>query len=88
MQSVDITITNPTGLHTRPGTKFVQEAKKYQSDIQVHKGEKAGNAKSLIKLLKIGISQGDAITLTASGDDEQEAICALRAFLETLHEEE
>jgi phosphotransferase system HPr (HPr) family protein len=86
MVSRTITIINPTGLHTRPAADFIEEARKFNSAITIEKGDKKGNAKSLIKLLKIGISQGDTIQLTAEGNDEQEAIDGLTIFLSALRE--
>ncbi len=86
MKEIVITVKNPTGLHTRPGTEFVQLAKTFESDIIVKKGEKEANAKSIVKLLKIGISCGDEITVSASGSDEDKAIEALTAYIENLSE--
>ncbi|MBQ9239366.1 MAG: HPr family phosphocarrier protein [Treponema sp.] len=86
MESKELTVTNPTGLHTRPGTEFVKRAKNFVSDITIKKGEKTANAKSIIKLLQIGISQGDTITLTACGDDESVAIAELAAYVQSLSE--
>jgi len=86
MKEAVITVKNPTGLHTRPGTEFVQLAKTFESDIIVKKGEKEANAKSIVKLLKIGISCGDEITVSASGSDEDKAIEALTAYIENLSE--
>lgn len=86
MKEIVITVKNPTGLHTRPGTEFVQLAKTFDSDIIVKKGEKEANAKSIVKLLKIGISCGDEITVSASGSDEDKAIEALTAYIENLSE--
>ena len=86
MKEIVITVKNPTGLHTRPGTEFVQLAKTFESDIIVKKGEKEANAKSIVKLLKIGISCGDEITVSASGCDEDKAIEALTAYIENLSE--
>ncbi len=86
MKEAVITVKNPTGLHTRPGTEFVQLAKTFESDITVKKGDKDGNAKSIVKVLKIGISCGDEITITASGSDEDKAIEALTSYIENLSE--
>ena len=72
MKDAIITVKNPTGLHTRPGTEFVQLAKTFESDI--------------VKVLKIGISCGDEITITASGSDEDKAIEALTSYIENLSE--
>ena len=66
-------ITNPTGLHTRPGTQFVQLAKTFACEIQLRKGEKTANAKSLVKgLLKDRhFARETQIELVCDGADEQ-----------------
>lgn len=86
MQKFEIEIANPTGLHTRPGTEFVRLAKTFESEVHVRKGDKTANAKSLIKMLKIGISQGDLIEILAEGRDEIEALARIREFIENLEE--
>jgi phosphocarrier protein HPr len=80
----EIQIVNPTGLHTRPGHKFIAEAKKHSCDIQVQKGEKKFSAKSLLKLMKIGISQGDYIKIICDGDGEEEALNSMCKFIANL----
>lgn len=79
-------IRNPTGLHTRPGTDFVRLAKTFACEITLRKGEKTANAKSLIKLLKIGISQGDAVELVCEGTDEVQALARLAQYIQDLTE--
>jgi len=81
-----IEIKNPTGLHTRPGTKFVRLAKTFPCDVAVVKDGKTANAKSLVKLLKIGISQGDVIELTTDGEEEERAAEELESFIRNLEE--
>lgn len=81
-----ITIKNATGLHTRPGQRFVKEAQKYECDITITKEEKTANAKSLLKIMKLGISQGDSITLEFNGAQEEEAAKELLTWLENLEE--
>ncbi|MBP3710799.1 MAG: HPr family phosphocarrier protein [Treponema sp.] len=86
MTSATLTVVNETGLHTRPGTQFVQLAQKFASDITLKKADKEANAKSIIKVMKIGISKGDEITIEASGADEKEAIDSLAEFVKNLTE--
>ncbi len=86
MQTHQIEITNPTGLHTRPGTEFVRLAKSFSSEITIRKGDKIANAKSLIKLLRIGISQGESITLECDGVDETEAAEKLKQYINELRD--
>ena len=35
------TVCNPTGLHARPATEFVTEAKKYKSKITIQNAQEA-----------------------------------------------
>ena len=79
-------ITNPTGLHTRPGNDFVKAAKQFGCDITLTKGDKNVDAKSLLKIMKIDIVQGDTVTVSCSGPDEAEALAALGSYLESLKE--
>lgn len=81
-----ITISNPTGLHTRPGKQVVTEAKKFECDITIHFGEKEANAKSLLKLMKLGISQNHSIDLVCDGPDEVKALNHIKSFILNLEE--
>ncbi len=84
MVSRVVEIVNETGLHTRPGNQFVKEAKKYESDITVKKGDKEFSAKSLLKLMKIGISKGDQVEISCNGSDEEVALESLCTFISNL----
>ena len=86
MQQIELEITNPTGLHTRPGAEFVRLAKMFACEIEICKQDKTANAKSLVKLLKIGISQGDRIVLRCNGDDEKAALETLVGHIQGLKE--
>jgi phosphocarrier protein HPr len=81
-----VEVLNPSGLHTRPATQFVQLAKSFACEIEIRKGELTANAKSLVKLLKIGISQGNVIELVCNGSDEDQALESLRACIAELKE--
>ena len=84
MKSAEIIITNPTGLHTRPGAEFVKRAKQFQAEIAVQKAHKIANGKSLMKLLQVGISCHDKIVISADGPDEELALQQLTHFIRNL----
>lgn len=69
-----VTLVNEIGLHARPASKFVRESIKYNSNIEVIKGEKVYNAKSIMGVLSMGAVRDDTITIRASGEDEEEAV--------------
>ncbi len=86
MTSKVVEIVNPTGLHTRPGNQFVKLAKEFECEVMVAKGEKSFSAKSLMKLMKVGVSQGDQIEISCDGPDEEQALARLCQFLASLTE--
>jgi phosphocarrier protein HPr len=83
MPSITLTINHEAGLHLRPGSLFVQTAGKFTSDITVTHGERKANAKSVLTVLTLGASQGAEVTISAEGDDAQEALDALKALIES-----
>lgn len=86
MQVREVEIVNPTGLHTRPGNMFVKKAKEYASVVTIVKGDKRVNAKSLLTLMKAGISLGDRIIIEADGADEAEAVAGLAELIASFTE--
>lgn len=84
MYQKEVTITAPNGLHTRPAAQFVKEAKNFASDITVSSNGKSASAKSLFKLQTLGLTQGTVITISAEGEDEQQAVDHLVELMATL----
>ncbi len=80
------TIQNPSGLHARPASLFVQKATAYPCEVQITKGGKTVNGKSIMGLMSLAIAKGDEITLEVKGDREQEALEELGKLLESVHE--
>lgn len=79
------TIQNPTGLHARPASDFIREAKKFSAKITVKRLDDGaeGNAKSIVLLLSLGIEKGTEIEICADGADERQAVGALVALVES-----
>src|SRR6266566_650220 len=74
---VQLTLANPTGLHARPASLFVQTAARYQASIRASGHGKETDATSIIGVLSLGLRQGDTMTIRASGNDAEAAIAAL-----------
>lgn len=86
MKEQQVTLTNPAGLHARPGKQLVQLAKSYESEVTLIKAGERYNAKSLMKLLQAGLSQGDVLTVETNGADEDAALAAIVEYINTLEE--
>ena len=83
MVSCEVEIRNQVGLHSRPGTFFIQKANEYKSSIWVEKNKRRVNAKRLLGILSLGILQGTKITIIADGVDEEEAINGMKQLVST-----
>ena len=79
---IHLIINNRLGLHARPAAQFVTAANKYASDIQVAKGSKLANAKSINQVAMLGARQGDEIRISATGPDAVEVLAELKALVD------
>ena len=83
MVSQTVTIKNPTGLHLRPAGILCKEAMKFRSVVTFMYGNNIANAKSVLSVLGACIKTGDEMTLQCDGDDEEEALAAMVAIVES-----
>ena len=81
MKEITITVTNETGLHSRPADLFVRTAKLYSSKITVFKDDKSADAKNIIKLILLNVSQNTEIRIEADGPDADAALADLKTLI-------
>ena len=82
MKRFEYTVKDALGIHARPAGLLVKLAKTLDSEITLTKGERSASATRLMALMNLGVAEGDVITLTVEGGDEDAAETAIRAFLE------
>lgn len=82
MKTFEYTITDPLGIHARPAGMIAAEAKKFTSQITIAKGEKSADARRLFALMGLSAKEGDTLTVTCVGEDEEAAAEALNGLLE------
>lgn len=79
MKQFTYTITDPVGIHARPAGLLAKAAKTPDSTVTIAKADgKSAQATKLMALMGLGIKQGDTVTVTVEGGDE-EANCAAMA---------
>ena len=91
MVSAQTTIINATGLHARPASQFVSAAKEFTSAITIKNVDKDTapvNAKSIMMILAAGLGCGTKVEVACNGDDEQAALDALVALIDSGFGEE
>lgn len=83
MKKLVAVVKSEAGLHARPAGVIVKKAGEFSSSITLEKGEKSIDAKRLLAVLSLGAKQGDEITITADGSDEEAALEAIKAIIES-----
>ncbi|WP_458397706.1 HPr family phosphocarrier protein [Anaerotignum sp.] len=75
MKQFNYTITDPLGIHARPAGLLAKAAKTFPDTvIMIQKGDKEVKATQLMKLMSLGVKEGDVVTVTADGPSEENAI--------------
>ena len=77
MVNKEITIINKLGLHARAAAKFVTMASVFESDIQLAKGDRVVNGKSIMGVMMLAAAKGSQLEIIADGKDEAEAVVML-----------
>ena len=81
MKQFTYTITDPVGIHARPAGLLVKAIKALDSTVTIAKadGKSAGGAK-LMALMGLGIKQGETVTVTLEGSNEDANAASLEQF--------
>ncbi len=81
MKQFTYTVTDPVGIHARPAGLLVKAAKALDSTVTIstQAGKSAGAAK-LMALMGLGIKQGDTVTVTLEGGNEDANAQTLEQF--------
>ena len=78
----ELTIINKLGLHARAASKFVSCAGRFESSIRVAKDGQWADGKSIMSVMMLAAGQGSVLQIQIDGDDEQDALAALRDLVE------
>ena len=90
MIEADLTVNSEQGLHARPADLFVRTANKYKSDIQICNLTNLSDfvsAKSILKILALGVYRGYRIRMRINGTDEKEAAAELSTLVNSNFKE-
>ena len=79
----EFTITNRLGLHARPSAQLTQVAARFAAEIWISRDGRRVNAKSIMGVMMLAAGQGTVVTVDVSGPDEQAALEAVGALIES-----
>ncbi|MBO5474324.1 MAG: HPr family phosphocarrier protein [Lachnospiraceae bacterium] len=76
-----IQIKLESGLEARPVAMLVQVASQFESTVYINSGDRKVNAKSIMGMMSLGLDNGEEVTVTAEGSDEEAAVTEIEKFL-------
>jgi len=78
-----VKVINRLGMHARPSAMFVTHASRYKSEIHIEKAGLKVNGKSIMGVMTLAAEMGAEIIVSASGEDEKEAVKDLAELIST-----
>lgn len=81
MKKFEYTITDPVGIHARPAGLLAKAARALDSTVTIEKADgKSAAATKLMALMGLGIKQGDTVSVTVEGGNEEASAAAMEQF--------
>ena len=77
MPTREVTIINRLGLHARAAARFVTVASHYPAEIQVARGDRSVNGKSIMGVMMLAAGRGKQIEIHTEGEQAEAALDAL-----------
>jgi len=82
----ELKILNEDGLHARPAGIFVKAAGVFKSKVLLKTDQASVNAKSIMNVMSLGLTNGMKVTLVADGEDESLALEKLSEIINNRFE--
>jgi phosphocarrier protein len=87
MLEIKAEIINKAGLHARAASKLVALTSTFSSQIEIGHDNMV-DGKSILSLMMLAAVQGTTLTITADGEDENQAIKAIVALINARFDED
>ena len=83
MIEMPVVVRQEKGLDGRPIALLVQEASQYASKVYIKVEDKSINAKSIMWMMSLSLSEGEEVTIFTEGEDEEKAAEGIKTFFMT-----
>ena len=83
MIQMPLVVRQDKGLDGRPIALLVQEASQYASKVYIKVEDKSINAKSIMGMMSLSLSEGEEVTIFTEGEDEEKAAEGIKTFFMT-----
>ena len=76
-----VTVKMSDSMEATPIAHLVQLANQFNSQIYFEMDTKKVNAKSIMGMMSLGLDAGESVTVSIEGEDEEEAMKSIEAYL-------
>jgi len=83
MISREFKISNKLGLHARPSAQLTQVASRFQCEVFIAREGRRVNAKSIMGVMMLAAGPGTTVAVDADGPDEEAAVAAIGALIDS-----
>lgn len=73
MKTIQYEVKDSAGLHVRPAAKIAQVCTDFKSEVTISNGKEIAHANNVLKILSLTAKKGDILTISAEGEDEEQA---------------
>ena len=80
MIETPVIVGHEDGIEGRPIALLVQEASQYASKVYIQVDNKKINAKSIMGMMSLNLSEGEKVTVLTEGEDEEMAAEGIKTF--------
>jgi phosphocarrier protein len=88
MTELTTVICNKLGLHARAASKLANTANQFSSNVKVSCNGRSIDAKSIMSLMLLAACKGTEITISADGNDAEEAVNSVTALINSGFDED
>lgn len=82
MRTFDYTVRNPKGIHVRPIMDLQGIVSESKCKVVVTKGTNSANVMNLVGMIMLNILQGDKVTVTTKGENEDSISTDIEMFFD------
>lgn len=84
MIKTPVVVRQEKGMDGRPIALLVQEASQYASKVYIQVDGKNINAKSIMGMMSLNLSEGEQLTVVTEGEDEKKAAEGIKTFFRAV----
>ena len=81
MKDMSVVVNLPKKSDDHPVAMLVQIASRFDARIYMTEGARKVNAKSIMGMMALGVNNGSELTISAEGNDEDDAVLAIAKYL-------